>query len=59
MAAFVPAGAAEWADMEAAGQLGSALREADTALIQLAPLRPYAAGVSRNIVSVALGEHVS
>jgi hypothetical protein len=38
------AGAAEWADMEAAGQLGSPLREADAALIQLAPLRPYAAG---------------
>ena len=32
--------------MEAAGQLGSPLREADAALVQLAPLRPYAAGVS-------------
>lgn len=30
--------------MEAAGQLGSTLREADAALFQLAPLRPYAAG---------------
>ena len=46
------AGAAEWADMEAAGQMGSPLREADAALVQLAPLRPYAAGARHPRVSV-------